>query len=125
MSPSEPLSSALSVAGSPVTASMSGTTIVMTAKGAGSITNYSFTTSYTYDSTDFTYTSFSASPTSGSLTGGSGGISSAPFVTTYTYDVLGNLTQVTIENSCGRVRLFYDSPLGGNNLQFRVYLAEV
>jgi RHS repeat-associated protein len=88
------LVAALNVGASPVTATLSGSTITMTAKGAGASTNYSFTTSYTFDTNDFTFPSFSASPASGSLTGGSGGISSAPLITTYTYDASGNLTQV-------------------------------
>jgi len=88
------LSSALSGSASPVTATMSGSTITMTAKGAGAITNYSFTTSCTYNSSNFSSTSFFASPTSGTFTGGTGGISSSPLATSYLYDALGRLTKV-------------------------------
>ena len=85
----------LNSASSPVTASINGSTIKMTAKGNGASTNFSFTTSAaTGDPTDFYGPSFWVTPSSGSLTGGSGGISVSPLVTTYTYNAAGNLTQV-------------------------------
>jgi RHS repeat-associated protein len=72
---------------SPVTATLNGTGITMTAGGPGAYT-ISFQESFQYN--DFQFT-----PTSGTLSGGTGGIISSPNVTTYTYDVLGNLTSVT------------------------------
>ncbi len=56
-----------------VTASASGSTLTVTAKQTGSGTNYPFSVSITYDSTDFTSPSFSASPSGGNLSGGSDG----------------------------------------------------
>ena len=88
------LLAALNSAASPVTATSNGNNIVMTAKGAGTVTNYSFTASTSYDTTDFTTPSFAVTPSSGSFTGGSGGISASPLVTSYVYDALGNLTKV-------------------------------
>ncbi len=90
------LTSALNSFESPVTATLSGTTITMIAGGPGT-DPISFSESYPYPGTkDFAFT-----PTTGTLSGGSGGIISSPYVTTYTYDVLGNLTGVT-QGSQGR-----------------------
>lgn len=81
------LAGALNSPESPVTATVNGTAITMTAGGPGTYA-ISFQQSFLYN--DFQFT-----PTSGTLTGGSGGLISAPFVTTYIYDTLGNLTSVT------------------------------
>jgi len=86
------LASALNVSASPVVAAVNGTSVKMTAKAPG--TNFSFTTSYSYDTYDFHRPSFTPSPSSGSFTGGSGGIISSPSVTTYLYNAAGRLTQV-------------------------------
>lgn len=55
---------------SPVTASLSGTVITFTAKTTGAATNYTLTTSVTYDSTNFSCCSFTATPSGSTLTGG-------------------------------------------------------
>ena len=88
------LASALNVSNSPVTAVASGSSVVMTAKAMGAGGNYSFTTSYSYDTADFNGPSFLATPSSGALTGGvTGGYSlSGGYVTQYSYDLLNNLT---------------------------------
>jgi RHS repeat-associated protein len=84
------LTSALNSFESPVTATLSGTTITMIAGGPGT-DPISFSESYPDPGTkDFAFT-----PTTGTLSGGSGGILVSPYITTYTYDVLGNLTGVT------------------------------
>jgi RHS repeat-associated protein len=96
------IASGFNSSSSPVSASVSGSTVMMTLKLPGA--NFSFSTSATYSSTMcasgttsapcFSGPSFSASPASGSSTNASGGVSTSPFVTTYTYDVLGKLTSV-------------------------------
>jgi YD repeat-containing protein len=73
-----------------VNATVSGAVITMTAAGAGP-----YSISFSVSFSDYTTLTFSATPTSGTLTGGTGGITSSPSVTTYTYDALGNLTGVT------------------------------
>lgn len=55
---------------SPATAMASGTTISFTTRQLGANTNYSMSTNVTYDSTDFTQSSFTASPSGSTLTGG-------------------------------------------------------
>jgi RHS repeat-associated protein len=98
------ITNALNASGSPVTASVSGATISMTAKTVGTATNYTVTGSSTR--------SFTASSTT--LSGGTnpGGLAS-PYVTGYTYDTLGNLVQVNQAgdgSQAARVRTFtYDS----------------
>jgi RHS repeat-associated protein len=57
------------VAGSPVTASASGTTITMVARTAGAVTNYAFSFAQNWDSADFSGAPFSAP--NGNLTNGS------------------------------------------------------
>ena len=96
------LTNALNASGSPVTASLSGTTITLTSKAVGA--NYTVSGSST--------ASFTASSTT--LGGGTnpGGID-APYVTLYSYDVLGNLLSVNQKgdgSQAARVRSFtYDS----------------
>lgn len=51
-------------------ASASGSTIYITAKTNGSLTNYSLSTSYSYDTTDFSSAAFTPSASGPSLTGG-------------------------------------------------------
>lgn len=99
------LINAFDVSGSPVSASLSGTTgIVLTANKVGTVTDYTVTGSST--------ASFTASSTT--LAGGTnpGGLY-APFVTTYSYDILGNLTGVNQAGDgshAARVRSFsYDT----------------
>jgi hypothetical protein len=103
------LASALNNSASPVTASVSGSTITLTAKDVGAASNYSLsTTSQTDPDSTFTETSFPATPSGSTLTGGvngslgSGGTGpTANFGfdgknhvnnTGYTYDNAGNLT---------------------------------
>ena len=99
------LISGLNASGSPVIASLSGsTTILLTAKGVGTASDLTVTGSST--------TSFTASSTTLSNGTNPGGFY-APYVTTYSYDPLGNLLQVNQagDGSQGaRVRSFtYDS----------------
>ncbi len=81
---------------SPVTASVSVTTVNLTAKQSGVNTNYPLSSSWTYDSDDFDSPSFTATPSGATLAGGAdaGGSLASPTVALYTYDVLNNLTQV-------------------------------
>jgi RHS repeat-associated protein len=80
---------------SPVGASVSGTTIALTARAAGASTNYSFNQSVAWDSSDFGSASFSASPASGNLTGGADAVysGSGAINETYSYDPWGNMQQ--------------------------------
>jgi RHS repeat-associated protein len=82
---------------SPVTASLSGSTITVTARATGSATNYSFAKgSSTNLPGSFAQPSFTVSLSGTTLQGGSGGGSglSVPYITNYFYDALGNLTCV-------------------------------
>jgi len=88
---------------SPVTAS-GGTTITFTSKQVGSGSNYAFSTSVTYDTRDFTQPSFTASPTSGTLTGGTNG--TLPGTPNYFYDAEGRRIRKTI--AAGTVDYVYD-----------------
>lgn len=55
----------------PVTATASGATISLDTKQSGSTVNFSLAANDTYDSTDFSQSSFTVSPSGSSLTGGS------------------------------------------------------
>jgi RHS repeat-associated protein len=86
---------------SPVTASASSATILLTAKGPGASGDIAFSSSATYDSQScppytscFSGPAYAVSPSSGTLSGGAGGVGSSPYYTNYTYDVAGHLTQV-------------------------------
>jgi len=86
---------------SPVIASASNTTIILTAKGPGSSGNFAFTGSATFYNQScppynpcFGGPVYAISPSSGSLSGGSGGVGSSPYYTNYTYDAANNLTSV-------------------------------
>jgi RHS repeat-associated protein len=87
---------------SPVTASVSGATILLTAKGPGASGDLAFSTSSTYYSGSCSSTGGSCfggpayviSPSSGTLSGGAGGLGASPYYTNYTYDIAGHLTQV-------------------------------
>ncbi len=57
-------------AGSLVTATVSASTVTFTSRVNGSLTNYSLTTSYTYDTTDFSAPAFTPSASGPSMTGG-------------------------------------------------------
>lgn len=56
--------------GSLVSASVSGSTITLTSRAKGSLANYSLSTSYSYDTTDFSSPAFTPSRSGASLTGG-------------------------------------------------------
>jgi len=55
-----------------VIASASGSTVNLTSKAVGASTNYSLSSSYTYDSSDFASSSFTGSNSGSTLTGGQG-----------------------------------------------------
>ncbi len=88
------LVSALNASGSPVVASVSGTTITLTAKNSGSATNYTVSGSST--------ASFTVS--SSALTGAQDQLS-----TFYSYDPIGNLTTV---NQGSQTRTYHYDALG-------------
>ncbi|MFY9561302.1 MAG: RHS repeat-associated core domain-containing protein [Terriglobales bacterium] len=92
------LASAFNSSGSPVTASVSGSTITFTSVLSGLDQNYAFSvTAQTFDPADFLNSSFNGSPASGSMTGGSDNSGSPslvhPFATFYSYDAIDNLIQ--------------------------------
>src|SRR5579864_4102910 len=58
-----------------VTASVSGSTISLASKATGTAANYSLSSSYTYDTTDFTSPSFTTGNSGGALSGGTNGTS--------------------------------------------------
>jgi RHS repeat-associated protein len=60
--------------GASVTANASGSTVSLTAKTAGASTNYSLASSGTYDSTDFSSSSFTSSNSGTTLTGGANAV---------------------------------------------------
>lgn len=109
-------------AGTLANATASGGSVNITAKNTGQATNYSFATSQTYDTTNFTSPSFTETKSGATLTGGSDGTPgtptwslSTPYVTAYSYDVLDNLKTVqqrggTTDSTQWRNRSFlYDS----------------
>jgi RHS repeat-associated protein len=75
-----------------VTASASGAVITLTARTNGVSTDYSWSTSVQYDSTDFSGASFSTSPTSSSLTGG---VNNFPDTGSVWVNIGGNQASVT------------------------------
>jgi RHS repeat-associated protein len=95
------LQSQLNGGSSPVTVGRVGTTLNLTAKTTGGATNYTLSTSVTWDSADFQAASFSAAPSGPNLTGGrdahgpSDPSLNTPMITTYTYDALDDLTAVS------------------------------
>jgi RHS repeat-associated protein len=95
------LTNLLNGTGSPVTASLSGSTISLTSRTTGKSTNYLLSSSSTYDSNDFQVPSFGGSPSGPTLTGGTDTATpdapslDHPMPTVYAYDVLDNLTNVT------------------------------
>ncbi len=60
----------LNRAGSPVSAAVAGAVITITSKVNGSLTDYSLSTSYTYDTSHFDSAAFAATPSGSQLTGG-------------------------------------------------------
>jgi RHS repeat-associated protein len=88
------LASALSVSGSPVTATSNGATITLAAIGVGAATNYSVSTSASWNTSNFGSASFTfQTPVISILTGGANAtLGNAPLVTLYTYDALNDLT---------------------------------
>lgn len=107
------LAAALNASGSPVSAVANGSTIAVTAKAAGSTTNYSISTTATWNTQYFSGPAFTAS--AGTMTGGTDGLGSSPLITLYNYDALNNLLSVqqeggTTDTSQWRIRTFtYDS----------------
>jgi len=109
------LATALSASNSPVTATVSGSTVSLISKATGSSSNYSLSiTSSTSQPSAFASASFGGTLSGSTLTGGAdqGGGLSTPLKTYYSYDGLGNLTQVNQTGTSGdtaRVRTFtYD-----------------
>ena len=99
---------------SPVTASLSGTTVNLTAKATGSATNYSLT-SGSSSNNGFSPPSFAVSASGGNLSGGydvGGALTASTF---YQYDAINNLIRVDQKNGDSnsadwRTRTFaYDS----------------
>jgi RHS repeat-associated protein len=89
------LASQFNGTGSPVSATVSGSTLTLTANQKGSVTDYSLSSGATSSqSANFAQPSFAASVSSDTLTGGSD-TSPTSQATLYSYDVLNNLTQVT------------------------------
>ncbi len=87
----------------PATASLTGSTVNLTAKTGGASTNYSLSSSSSSnDPADFTPPSFAASSSGANLTGGDNFISadapslSRPIVTTYGYDVIDHLLSASV-----------------------------
>ncbi|GGA80311.1 hypothetical protein GCM10011507_34450 [Edaphobacter acidisoli] len=87
---------------SQVTATLSGSTLTLTSKQPGASSDYSYSLASTYDSQDFAQGSFSANPSSGSLTGGTDPSTVATPVYSYSmlspnlgYDLNGNLLGYT------------------------------
>src|ERR1700685_3290699 len=64
------LASSINAASSPVSATVSGSVITIKSKENGAVTNYSLSTSYSYNAGDFTSPAFTAAPSGSSLTGG-------------------------------------------------------
>lgn len=102
--------------GSPVSASLSGSTITLIATDSGAGTNYQLSGSSDWDRSHFTNASFNISLSGSNLTGGvDGSLGPTPLVTLYTYNTLNNLTSVlqqggTTTQSQWRNRSFsYDS----------------
>jgi len=58
-----------------VTASVTNSTVSLTSKATGTAANYSLSSSYTYDSADFSSPSFTTTNSGGALTGGTNGTS--------------------------------------------------
>jgi RHS repeat-associated protein len=86
------------VAGSPVTATASGSTISMVARAGGASTNYAFSVGSSYDSADFSSPSYVGSPSGGSL---SNGANAGP----PTYDsgtVSATVGTFTVSTLCGQ-----------------------
>jgi YD repeat-containing protein len=74
-------------------ATASGSTVNVTSKTAGGNSNYSLSSSYTYNSGSFAQPSFTTSGSGATLAGGydASAIPNHPFITHYQYDTLGNL----------------------------------
>jgi RHS repeat-associated protein len=95
------LASAFDGPNSPVTASVTGSTVSLTSRVAGLQADYPLSVSVTYDSSDFSRPSFAAAPSGATMTGGADGLPngttpslSTPLVTVSNYDPLGDLTSV-------------------------------
>ena len=87
------LTNGFSASGSPVTASVNGSTITLTASDSGADSNLPLSTSVTWDTHDFAHASFAANPSGPTFTGGAdGSLGTSPLVTIYAYDALNNLT---------------------------------
>lgn len=103
------LATQLNSSSSPVSASLSGSTITLTSRVTGAASNYSLSASSTWNTQYFSTASFSGSPSGSTLTGGSdGSLGTNPLVTLYSYDALDNLicavqkgTDTTAFTTCG------------------------
>jgi RHS repeat-associated protein len=88
------LAAQLNSANSPVSATLSGSTILISKPVAGTAAAFNLSASATSTITGGASDSFTPTPSGPTLTGGGGGFSSPPIVTLYKYDVLGRLTEV-------------------------------
>ena len=104
-----------STVGSPVTATASGATLTLTTRQIGQHTNYSLSVDWSWDTTNFVNSSFTATKSGNTLTGGTDGTGAnghppslnTPFVTTHAYDALNSLTVTT--QGVQQRRFTYDS----------------
>jgi RHS repeat-associated protein len=95
------LASVLNGPNSPVTASVTGSTVSLTSRVSGLQADYPLSVSTSYDSSDFSKPSFAAAPSGATMTGGADGLPNGttpsittPLVTVSNYDPLGDLTSV-------------------------------
>jgi len=82
-------------AGSVVSATASGATLSLTAKAGGPSTNYSLSSSCSFDSSNFSGPSFTAAASGSALTGGTNG----PNVGSITYDAMGNKVEENVNGT--------------------------
>jgi RHS repeat-associated protein len=102
---------------SPVSASLSGSTINLTSKAIGTAANYTLSGSSVSTQFSFTSPSFNATPSGSTMVNGANVVNlfDSPFVTLYTYDMRNDLIRVeqrgnTTDSSQWRIRTFqYDS----------------